>query len=569
MRIHRSAVSAYLVLTLGSVLLGLVLGTATPAWLVTMWDLPGESVGRSPLLPLLGGLLLLGLVNSWMLWQVLRGPAPTAVPVRRAATWLRRLLYATVVWLLIPFSLPEAVETVIGPALWVPALVLFTVVLTGVGRLFRSVLLLLGLAGAAGSLAIGLMDDWAFRFAMSRAAWAAVMVAGVATVVVMVMLLLAQRRDGRWSRATLLVGAATFASTFLVELVDALTSGGPIESITGAMDVFFVVWLARTAHELNREPRRKAPLRIPAVVAALAVVLPLMAIGPEGRPHLTYTWQSWQGDALAGWQDDALAERRDDGPGCPVSWAPPRVADTPAHERERAYLCTVTKPDRHVSDQELLAKGRDACARFTAGEPVKARPALLALLCPEAIGRRHPDLLLSSAQIDRRRAEKEEVQRERLAREAREEDALCRDPWPALRTRFQATASYYDWDSRPYGIHDADAETGEDAEAIWNRDPIGVLETSGRLALIFTPSQDQATCVTAKALSSAPPPLRRKGWDEVVEADVVSESGRLVMQRLSASGVRFPDLARGGPGTYRLRLYTRPGVDLVLVHPAG
>ncbi|GAA3430007.1 hypothetical protein GCM10018953_71910 [Streptosporangium nondiastaticum] len=547
MRPNRLAASACLAITLGSILLSLVIGTATPAWLVTMWYSPDEVIEGPPLVPVLGGLLLLGLVNSWMLWEVLRGPAPAAVPMRRAATWLRLLLYADVVWLLIPSFLPGLVETVIGLAIWVPALVLFTVVLTGSGRLFRLALLLLGLVEPVTSLVDCLTDDSPLQIFVSPAYKATVMAVGMTASVVTVMLLLAQRRDGRWSRATLLIGLGTFASGFLVELVDGLTRGGAIESIAEAMDVLYIVWLARTARELNREPRRRAPLRVPAPVAA--AVLPLMVVGPEGRPHLTYTWQS-----------DDLME-------CWVASEPPRVSDIPAHERERAYICSVNKPSRPASDQELLGRGRDACARFAAGEPVRARPALLALLCPEVIGRRHPDLLLSSAQIARRQAEKEDIEREKLARAARKEDALCRDPWPTLRTRFQATASYYDWDAQPYGIYDAEADTEESSEAIWDRESIGTLATSGPLALIFTPSQDWATCVTVKALRSAPPPLRRKGWDEVVEADIFSESGHLVMQTLSASRVRFPDLARGGPGRYRLRLYTRPGVDLVLVYP--
>ncbi|WP_214104490.1 hypothetical protein [Acrocarpospora catenulata] len=535
------------------IILSLVIGTATPAWLATMWYPPDEIIGKSPLVPVLGGLLLLGLVNSWMLWQVLRGPAPMAVPMRRAATWLRLLLYADVMWLLIPSFLPGLVETVIGLVLWVPALVLLTVVLTGSGWPFRLALLLLGLVEPARSLASGLADDSELQRFVSPAYQATVMAAGVATFVVMVMLLLAQRRDGRWSRVTLLIGLGIFASAFLVELVDGLTSGSTIESIAEAMDVLYIVWLARTAHELNREPRQKAPLRVPTAVVAVATVLLLMVVGPEGRAHLTYTWQS-----------DELDEFME----C-LAWSqPPRVADIPAHKRDRAYMCSVSKPGRHVSDQELLGKGWHACTRFAAGEPVKARPALLALLCPEVIGRKYPDLLLSSAQIDQQQAEKENIEREQLKREARKEDAMCRDPWPALRTRFQATASYYDWDTQPYGIYDAEADTGEDSEVIWNAESVDTLETSGQLALIFTPSQDWATCVTAKALRSAPPPLRGKGWDEVVEADIISESGRLVMQTLSASKVRFPNLARSGPGLYRLRLYTRPGVDLILIYPA-
>ncbi|MEV4293016.1 hypothetical protein AB0K40_46555 [Nonomuraea bangladeshensis] len=551
MRLHRLAAAAYFAIALGSVVLGLVVGSATPAWLVTMWYPPGEAVGRSPLLPVLGGLLLLGLVNAWMFWQVLRRPAPAGGPMGRAARWLRVLLYADVVWLLIPSYLPDLVETVIGLALWVPALVLLTVVVTGSGRFFRLALLLFGLVEPVRAVMDALADDaQPLIFAIP----VGVMVAGVAALVMMVMVLLAQWRDGRWSRGTLLVGVGTFASPFLVALVDALTRGSTIESIAEAMDVLYVVWLARTASELNRElncePRRPAPPRVPTAVTAVAAVALLMVVGPEYAPRLTYTWRS------------------EGGMDCWLRSTPPRVADIPVHERDRAYLCSVSKPDREISDQELIGKGKAACARFAGGEPVRARPALLALLCPEVIGRRHPELLLSSAQVERQQAEERSRRREQLRREARAEDARCRDPWPALRTRFQATASYYDWDGQPYGIYDAEADTSGDAETIWDAYSAETLAVSGQLALIFTPAQDWATCVTAKALRSAPPPLRRRGWDKVVEADIVSGSGRLVMQTLSASRVRFPDLARGGPGRYRLRLYTREGVDLILVYPA-
>ncbi|WP_204042931.1 hypothetical protein [Acrocarpospora phusangensis] len=530
-----------------------MIGTATPAWLLTMWYPPDEFVGRSSLVPLLGGLLLLGLVNAWMLWEILRPPTPVAVPMGRAARWLRLLLYAEVLWLLIPSFFPGPIETVIGLALWVPVLVLFAVVPTGSSRLFRLALLLFGLVEPVVSLVNSLADDSEFQLFMSPAYRATLMAAGLASFVLMVMLLLAQRRDGRWSRTTLLIGVGTFVSPFLVELVDALTSGGAIESIAEAMDVLYLVWLARTARELNREPARKAPLRVPPAVPAVAAALLVMVVGSEGRPHLTYTW---------------LVDGPDELMEC-VGWSKPaRVADIPAHERDRAYLCSVNKPSGpHLSDQELLGKGWDACARFAADEPVRARPALLALLCPEVIGRKYPDLLLSSAQIDQRQAAKDDLVREQLAREAREEDARCRDPWPTLRTRFQATASYYDWDTQPYGIYDPEADIEQDSDVIWDSD-VDALGTSGELALFFTSTQDWATCVTAKALNSAPPPLRRKGWDKVVEADIISESGQLVMETLSASRVRFPNLARSGPGRYRLRLYTRPGVDLILIYPA-
>ncbi|NUR93237.1 MAG: hypothetical protein HOY71_54955 [Nonomuraea sp.] len=494
-----------------------MIGSVTPAWLVTMWYPPHRSMESSP--PLLAGLALLGLVNAWMLGQVVRRPAPGS-PLGRTAAWLRVLLYAEVLWLLIPSFMPDPVELAIGWALCLPWLVLFAVVITGYGLPYRIVMVVLGL------VALMPAPDRAVGLALAAAGF-------VATV----MQLLAQRRDGRWSRATVLYGFGTFGSAFLVELVDALTRGGAIESIAEAMDVLYFVWLARTARELNRVPAQEAiPLRVPRAVVATATLLPLLAVGAEERPRLSYTWQS----------------------GC--DWGPPpRVAETAVHRRQRAYLCSVSKPDRPISDQALLSRGRGACSRFGAGVPTAARPELLVLLCPEVIGRRHPDLLLSVAQLQQR----ERQQREKLRAEAREEDARCRDPLPGLRTRVQATASYYDWDGQPYSVFDPDAADVPEVEST------GTLAARGGLAVISTASQDWATCVTAKALRSAPPPLRRTGWDKVVEADIVSTSGRLAMQRLSASGVRFGNLARNGPGRYRLRLYTRDEVDLILIYPVS
>ncbi|WP_020544258.1 hypothetical protein [Nonomuraea coxensis] len=156
--------------------------------------------------------------------------------------------------------MPGTVEMVINLVLWMPALVLFTVVVTGPGRAFRLALLLFGLVEPAGLVFEALAGGAEPLILATPAHRAVVVVEGVAAFVMMVMMLLAQRRDGRWSRATLLIGAGTFASAFLVVLVDALTRGSTFESIAEAMDVLYVVWLGRTARELNREPTREAPL---------------------------------------------------------------------------------------------------------------------------------------------------------------------------------------------------------------------------------------------------------------------------------------------------------------------
>ncbi|MFD2355280.1 hypothetical protein ACFSTC_47520 [Nonomuraea ferruginea] len=72
----------------------------------------------------------------------------------------------------------------------------------------------------------------------------------------MVLTLVAQGRDGRWSRATVWFGAVPAADFFLPVTVSTLVPDGLatfywISIGSRAFEVFGLVWLARTAHELG------------------------------------------------------------------------------------------------------------------------------------------------------------------------------------------------------------------------------------------------------------------------------------------------------------------------------
>ena len=113
------------------------------------------------------------------------------------------------------------------------------------------------------------------------------------------MILIAQRRDGRWTRTTMVLGACqppvipiTVVLNQLVDFPESVVLSDLLEVLV----VFHLVWLARTAHELNRpgtapDPLRSPePLRSPRWLLAPMVLAPLAVIAPEAKPHMTYTW---------------------------------------------------------------------------------------------------------------------------------------------------------------------------------------------------------------------------------------------------------------------------------------
>jgi len=253
-----------------------------------------------------------GLLQAWAYWQVLRGRA-AGEPHRggRAVGLLRAALYVTVAYGLI-FQLPMVrvpyqwwVEIPSGlvdlAVVW-----LFFVVLAGVlPRWLRIVGLAAGLLSNVLGTAVTVAEQLGAAFAQNPL-WLLLIRPLYLTWVILV--LVGQARDPRWSRGTVRVGAAAASLSFLSPgTVGFVSYGGEVDPLTalhmltGVLAVVWSVWQARSAHELASPPGRPSPRAVPTRVAprpwplvALAAVPPLipaavnlaqgmpMWIGPRG-----------------------------------------------------------------------------------------------------------------------------------------------------------------------------------------------------------------------------------------------------------------------------------------------
>lgn len=303
--------------------------------------------------PLLAGICWL---NAWALWQVLRGPAlPRAEGLPRDVVRLRRLLYAGVAGDLVLWGLVEElsgiVEYVASLALWTATLILLARVVSGVSARFRAITLALGLIGTLTPTLLLFLDTPGFRVfglpTLANLGWT-------------VMTLIGQRRDGRWSGATIGVGRIALASSpafpvlVLVFQGDWLLFDGSV-LVVNALDVFTTVWLARTAHELARPADmpaaettpRSATGRGPRLLVAVALALPLVVVGAEEGARFGFT---------------GLDE------GCRERIRP--YTDTRPQDRRRSFLC-LARDDHHTGvaifpgnlpEQRVLALGEELCA---------------------------------------------------------------------------------------------------------------------------------------------------------------------------------------------------------------
>ena len=202
-------------------------------------------------------LIVVCAVNAWMWWMILRGPAlPRADGLPSGVVWARRLLYASVVCDLLLWELLDAaaghvagvgvVPGVADPLLWAATMILLIRVTSGVAVWFKVLAAALGLVGVLLSL-----GDVLFSGAVEeQPPWPL----GLASCVSSVMILVAQRRDGRWRDATINFGRVAVIATLLYPLLRlALQEWLSAEAemvLLSAYRLCFPVWLARTAHEL-------------------------------------------------------------------------------------------------------------------------------------------------------------------------------------------------------------------------------------------------------------------------------------------------------------------------------
>ncbi|MEV0595797.1 hypothetical protein [Nonomuraea cavernae] len=275
------------------------------------------------------GPLLIGIcgLNAWMVWQVLRGPAlPRAEGLPRGVVWLRRLLYAgvagdLVLWELVD-ELSGTVEYVVSLVVWVATVILLVRVVSGVSAAFRAIALVLCLIGALTPPLLFFLDG------PGRQVISPLVLASVGSTV---MILVGQRRDGRWSDATINIGRIALIAPLAFPVLsfvfqnEWLLFGGP-GLVVDSLGVFSTVWLARTAHELARpaggfvtEPAtRPAPAarRRLRLSLAVALVLPLVVVGAEEGARFSFTGT-----------DEGCRERTRS------------YADTRPEDRRRAFLC--------------------------------------------------------------------------------------------------------------------------------------------------------------------------------------------------------------------------------------
>ncbi|MEV0198758.1 hypothetical protein [Nonomuraea sp. NPDC050691] len=262
LRRYRSGIPALLVTgvyAVGVVVAGVVaLTTGAPGllWRLTLFVEADDGItATSPnvLVP-----VLTGMAWAWALWVSLRGPLAGPRPeLDRDTGRLRVALYVVAALSLLVPLLPSwpwwatVVNVLIGGML----VVLFPPVL---GRNLEHA----GFAWAAGVLGYG---GLAVVEVLDAIGWSAPdwlsLTCALAAWVWMVLVLRAQRWDGRWRRATVRYGIAGMVAPVVAMLVNGMLAS--VEEVllyaTGATGALMVIWAARSGHELADPRPQPAP----------------------------------------------------------------------------------------------------------------------------------------------------------------------------------------------------------------------------------------------------------------------------------------------------------------------
>ncbi|MEV4380777.1 hypothetical protein [Streptosporangium sp. NPDC049644] len=274
-------------------------------------DLSGEAftVSRGPALVL----ILIGALQAWALWQVLRGRARGELTHRgRKVGLLRLALYLGVGYgLLIIVGAPLilaleiywlwSVTGIVSGFVQLAIVWLFFLVLRDiVSRRLRLFSLVVG------SIAYlsGIGQEIAAAFDLGAVAQILTLAEGYGWPAWSVSILTAQARDPRWSAATVRIGVISQVMSVLQPngFVSFGGTGFPdiimVYTLLGAASVLGLVWSARTAHELANPVPRPVPRQAPARSAArwwplpaVAVVLPLI----PAAVNLAYGRYHWIG----------------------------------------------------------------------------------------------------------------------------------------------------------------------------------------------------------------------------------------------------------------------------------
>ncbi|NUP62068.1 MAG: hypothetical protein HOW71_07805 [Nonomuraea sp.] len=254
-------------------------------------------------------LVLVGAVQAWALWHLLRGRARGELTHRGRTVGLLRLAlylslgYGLIITVRVPLEVPwlwTALEIASGLLLLTVVWLFFLVLRGTAARRLRLFSLAAGTLAGVSDLGGNLTDVLAPTHPVAQIFGLAGGY-GFVWLAWCVSILIAQARDPRWSAATVRVGVV--AQVVAVLRPNGFVSFGDggfpdilmVYTVLGAISVFQLVWYARTAHELanplpqpeqRREPARAAARRWP--LPAVAVVLPLIPAAvnlAQGRYH--------------------------------------------------------------------------------------------------------------------------------------------------------------------------------------------------------------------------------------------------------------------------------------------
>ncbi|MFK4034456.1 hypothetical protein ACI2LC_01490 [Nonomuraea wenchangensis] len=253
LRRHRLGVPAFIVTgvylsaLVVAVVVALAAGDLGALWWMTLFAVPDASIQVTWLNVLL--LTLAGLAVAWTLWEFLRGPLTGPPAEQDRDTWrLRMALYVAagstlVNPFLVSWSLWGAVVT------FVPMFGVVLLLSPVVGRTRRHSLILrvcgiLGYGGAAVGLGLALSG---------HEVGALTLVAGFGSLIWNVLVLRAQWDNDRFERATVKYGILALVLPVVLTIAGGL-SGVPLEvydDVVAVAGVLAVVWLARSAHDLD------------------------------------------------------------------------------------------------------------------------------------------------------------------------------------------------------------------------------------------------------------------------------------------------------------------------------
>ncbi|MGW3362272.1 hypothetical protein ACWDOR_04945 [Streptosporangium canum] len=434
--------------------------------------------------------------------------------------------------------------------------VLFHRVLDGTPRALRFIALAAGTLGVVGSIGEEVFDELGVH-AVERI-FDFVGLDGLLWSLWMVLILVAQARDGRWGRVTVWSGTASMVLALLVmPLALGLAGGfgGPaitvIFVLSGVRSVLMLVWLARSAHDLagphaGAVPHREGPAqararlgRWPLPVAAV-VLLSLLPAADHARGPFTSRSDCERARSTVGEYGQHVESRPMTG--------------------EMAFVCEVRGADgssfmQSTPDLALVAYGHRLCGVYTRNDPreivrvretsgvdVRGLTHTLDEICPRAAA-------IVKAEID----EEDREIAEREAEEQRKCDAAPRHR-PLIRPESALVLREPLWTD--HGVLEAYEEDGYN-------DPFEdglyeLLEKNGLVAalpghLMISIYADPRVCVTTETYTRRPP-VETRGWHHVVEVGYRSPTGEIKL-RDAMGGPELPDLAVRGKGHYRIRVH--------------